>query len=214
MPTSAMCSRTCSSTSTSSRKFVAGRRARAAGVLAAALLAVPLLTGCGEEGARAFAVTVTDASTMSCTGYGPLGHDVQRLAALAVLYEDAYAKARTEAPPRPQGRRLALSPAGDTVSAWLDAPLDETFIFGPDDVFEGPAYDDYLDSVFEDRRSVPEERVLSRSILTATFADGLFEGRILRTENDYSAAWAHDPPNTYLACVRSLTIVGGELTSP
>ncbi|MBW2523617.1 MAG: hypothetical protein JRI23_05555 [Deltaproteobacteria bacterium] len=141
--------------------------------------------GCAEPSSREFAITLTDALTMQCTGIAVgLLADPEELDDYAEQMRKAYKKAMQTDPPIPRGRLLRVNELESRIYAWFepnadspatttlpppyDAEPEEVLPTDPDvpelvtydapsSVYEGPPNDEYLEAHFAQVFNTDEE---------------------------------------------------------
>lgn len=186
----------------------------------AGVLALSLLAGCGAEGARVYAVTVTDDTALTCHVEATGAFDEGLAASIVAEHEGAYAAYRDAVPAEPQGYRLTLVEADEQVSAWLEPSAGAEPLQGTRDVLDGPLAEEFVEVAHETRGyatapsgglASPDPVVLDRAVLTATRVDAEIAGRLRVTEATYGLGAPSDPPDTHLSCARNLALRGAEL---
>jgi hypothetical protein len=198
----------------------------------AVVIGAALLTGCGGAEARRYAVTLTDASVISCgaeTG-GLSLIDQESLEEAAAKLQKEWKRRAQDNPPRAVARELLISETEEAVQAWLDEPLvtytslGATYFAGRDEVLTGVPHDDYIDVehalvINTDKadkdadRPLCGDRTFATSTLLATEDGGAVEGRLRRVEIWY-------PETLFFSCVariscaRNIEAVGAEVAGP
>lgn len=176
--------------------------------------------GCGPDGARAFAVTLTDGSELACRveASGTFDHNVA--AARVAERESAYQAYRSSVPAEPEGHQLYLVTTGERVAAWFEASPGSTTPTGAEAVFQGPERDDFVEGMhtrmgfaLSSTGAVVEggQVPLEEAVLTLTLVDDEVRGRVHVLESTYGLGAASDPPDTHMICARDVDVSGAEL---
>jgi hypothetical protein len=189
-------------------------------VLATALPLAFGALGCTSEGAREYAVTLTDASALTCRVEASAAFDEHLAAARISERENSYAAYRAAVPAEPEGHRFFLLAEETRVSAWFEASLGASPPAGTGAVFEGPAQDGFVEVAHSVTGHVTSASgavvaggpvVLERAVLTLTLVDLEARGRVQVSESSYGLGAASDPPDTHLVCTRDVHVRGAEL---
>lgn len=176
--------------------------------------------GCSSEGAHAFAVTLTDASALTCRVEASGTFDEGLAAGRIAERENAYAAYRAAAPAEPEGHQLYVVATGEQLSAWFEASPSGTTPPGADAVFGGLEQDDFVElrhmktgHVTTSTGAVLEGGpvVLEHAVLTLTLVDAEVRGRVHVLESSYGVGATADPPDTHVVCARDVQVRGAEL---